>query len=139
MNKQIRISAIDANIILRYLLDDNEELSARARSIMNDVESGKLHVACDPVNLAEVVWVLKSFYKIPNDKICASLESIIKAEGFILLDKDRYLLALQLFAGSAAQFGDACACAAALQGCSGRLLSFDRKLSKVNGIQRAEK
>jgi len=139
MNRQIRISAIDANIISRYLLDDNEELSAKAGSIMDDVENGKLHVACDPVNLAEVVWVLKSFYKVPNDKICESLEPIIKADGFILPDKDRYILALQLFAGSAAHFGDACACAAALQGCSGRLLSFDRKLSKINGIQRAEK
>jgi hypothetical protein len=33
-------------------------------------------------------------------------------------------------------FGDACACAAALQRCEGRLVSFDRKLSGVDGISR---
>ncbi|MGI6385382.1 MAG: hypothetical protein ACOX1G_09165 [bacterium] len=83
--------------------------------------------------------VLKSFYKILNDKIYESLETIIKVDGFILPNKERYILALQLFAGSVAHFGDACACAAALQDSSGRLLSFDQKLSKVNDIWRAEK
>jgi len=56
MNKQVRISAIDADVILQHLLDDNEELFAKARDIMHNVEGEKLHVACDPVNLAEIIW-----------------------------------------------------------------------------------
>ena len=35
-------------------------------------------------------------------------------------------------------FGDACACAAAIEDCQGRLLSFDRKLTGVAGVARAE-
>jgi predicted nucleic-acid-binding protein len=66
------------------------------------------------------------------------LEPIIKAEGFIVPNKDRYIRALKLYSESVSHFGDACACAAALEDCDGRLLSFDRKLSGVDGIRRTE-
>jgi len=50
----------------------------------------------------------------------------------------RYLRALRLFAHTVKHFGDALACAAVLEDCEGRLYSFDRKLSAVEGIERRE-
>jgi len=132
------IYSIDANVILRYVLEDDPRLFAKAREILLGVQSGHTVVICDPVNLAEVVWVLESFYKLTNEQICEGLLPIINPEGFILPDKEHYLLALRLFAGGVKSFGDACACAAALRDCDGRLYSFDAKLSNVPGIARSE-
>ena len=59
-------------------------------------------------------------------------------DGFVIPDKERYVRALGLFASRVPHFRDACACAAALEECKGRLLSFDRELSRVDGVQRTE-
>jgi predicted nucleic-acid-binding protein len=138
MTNKGKMNAIDANVILRYLLGDDKILSAKAINIMNAIEIGDVIVSCDPVNLAEVVWVLKSFYKLPNSEISEGLGPILKTDGFVIPNKDRYILALELFADSMDHFGDACACATALEDCDGRLYSFDRKLSEIKGIARKE-
>lgn len=129
---------IDANIILRHLLGDNEELSPKAKAILESVEDGLLTVICEPVTLAEAVWVLKSFYKLSPEQISGELLGIVALERFLLPNKPLYMQALKLYGGPVPHFGDACACAAALEQCDGRMLSFDRRLSRVDGISRDE-
>lgn len=48
---------IDANVILRYLLEDHPQLSPEAKKV---IESGAYTL---PEVLAEVVYVLKGVYK----------------------------------------------------------------------------
>ena len=129
---------IDANVILRYLLGEPPDQAAKAGEIMHALEEGEITVHCDPVTLAEVVWVLSSFYKLPPSEIYAGLSPIVKTEGFEIPEKERYILALELFARGVKHFGDACACAAALLECGGHLFSFDRDLSRVEGVTRTE-
>ncbi len=132
------IFAIDANVILRYLLRDDEQQYKRAAAILHAVDRGEARVACDPVTLAEVVWVLSARYGLPNHEISEGLAPLVKAEGFVMPVKGRYIRALELFAGPVKHFGDACACATALEECAGSLYSFDRKLSSVEGIGRTD-
>jgi predicted nucleic-acid-binding protein len=134
----VDICSIDANVIVRFLVGDDLKLSGKASDILRRVESGKTVVTCDPVNLAEVVWVLGSFYGLSNKQISEGLEPLLGAEGFLIPNKNRYIEALRLFSETIPHFGDACACAAALQDCEGRIYSFDAKLSKVKGIDRLE-
>lgn len=130
--------AIDTNVILRYLLQDNDDLAPAANAIMEAVDDGKLSVSCDPVVLAEVVFVLGSFYKLSAEEIRVALSPIVKSDGVLIPNKDRYIRALELYVTAGIHYGDACACAAAMDECDGRLLSFDRKLSKVEGVRRLE-
>jgi len=130
--------SIDANVILRYLVRDDEELWRKANAAVLKMESGELVLECDPVILGEVVWTLTSFYKLPRQQIAEALSRLLRADGFRVPSKDRYLRALQLYFTSVPHFADACACAAAVEDCEGRLLSFDRKLSRVEGVRRTE-
>jgi predicted nucleic-acid-binding protein len=130
--------SIDANVILRYVLADDPKLFAKARQIVQGIAFGETVVTCDPVNLGEVIWVLRSVYKHSNEEIVEGLEPIVGMEGFLMPNKQRYLLALRLFATNIRHFGDACACATALQDCEGRLYSFGAELSKVPGVTRSE-
>lgn len=138
MKASISAYAIDANVILRYLLHDIEDQWARADALMREMEDGKVRVICDSVILAEVVWTLKSFYKLDPLVISQTLVPLISNKSFYIFDKDHYIHALELYGASTRDWGDACACAAALEQCEGRLLSFDKQLSKVDGIQRLE-
>ena len=129
---------IDANVILRYLLKDAPKLAAKARDIWQSVEDQEAVAVCDPVTLAEVVFVMQSVYELPNEAISKALLGLLQPDEVVIAEKPRYLRALRLFAGPVPHFGDACACAAAIEECDGRLYSFDRKLTSAPGIERRE-
>lgn len=138
MRTSAKVYALDTNVILRFLTRDDPILYAKAEEIMKAVAEGRLTVSCDPIVLAEVVWVLKSAYKQSKQAIVAALEPIVKSDNVLMPEKSRYALALNIFANTNAHFGDACVCAAALMDCDGRLISFDRKLTGISGIERTE-
>lgn len=138
MSSDIRPWAIDANVIVRYIVGDDPRLFEQAAVALQAVERGEMTVVCDPVQLAEVVCVLSSYYEVPAEEISDAVLAIVQADGFLMGHKPRYVRALRLFGQTVRSFGDACACATALEECEGRLCSFDRKLSSVDGIVRAE-
>lgn len=129
---------VDANVLLRYLTQDVQDQYLKAESTMKAVENGDFRVFCDPVTLSEVVWALLKFYSLTGEQIWEGLAPIVKSDCFVLPDKPRYVRALELLSKGMDHYGDACACAAAMEKCGGKLLSFDKALSKVNGIQRLE-
>jgi predicted nucleic acid-binding protein len=130
--------AVDANVLLRFVLGDHVELSAKAQAVLAAAESGEVTLACDPVNLAEAIWVLASHYKASCHDIAEALLPLLKMRALQLPDKGRYVRALELYGQGRLRFGDACACATAEVTSHGRLVSFDRALSRVPGIERVE-
>ncbi|MEN6645371.1 MAG: PIN domain-containing protein [Armatimonadia bacterium] len=133
------VCAVDANVIVRYLVRDDPRHDKAAQDIMRGVSTGKRRLLCDPVILSEVVFVLGSVYHLPRERISEGLTDLLLAPGLLMPGKDLYLRALALFATDVPHFGDACACALAMAECEGRLYSFDRKLSSLNGITRLDK
>ncbi len=129
---------VDANVLLRYLVPDHPEHYARALKVMQAMDSLEQPLICNPVTLSEVVFTLSSYYGFDRARIAEGLLPIVQSDGFHIVDKPLYMTALRLYATVAPHFGDACACATALEGSEGRLLSFDRKLSSVPGIERTE-
>lgn len=133
------LCAVDTNYILRYLAEDVPVQFKAAREVLADLSAGLHPVECDPVILAEVVYVLTSHYDMSREEAAGLVLDLVRAEGFLISNKPRYGHALKLFAESVPHFADACACAAALERSEGRLYSFDRKLSRVAGVTRLER
>jgi len=129
--------ALDTNVVLRYLLQDDHVLSGKANDIFVAVNNGELTVYLDPVVLAEIVWVLKSFYKFSPEEVYEWVLPIASHNHIILPDRIRYTDALRIYLKTQ-DFGDACACALALEACDGNLLSFDKGIKRVPGISRKE-
>lgn len=129
---------IDANILIRYFTRDNEILWAKAASVVAAMDSGRVELICDPITLGEIVFVLSSVGGLDRSEICKLLAPVLEAKGFRVPDKQVYSLAIQLYGTSVPHFGDACACARALGSSNGKLLSFDKTLSNVPGIERME-
>jgi len=59
---------IDANIVLRYLLNDNPGLSKKAAKIL---ENNNVH--CPVEVFAEIIYVLEKVYNVPREKIYNAL------------------------------------------------------------------
>jgi len=95
------VSLIDANVVLRYLLDDHAELSVRAAEILEQ------HTVTLPIEVAcEVVYVLQKVYAIDRGEIKAQLSGLL-LEGLVHMDKaDRFLSVLKLYSSSKLDFVD---------------------------------
>lgn len=115
---------IDANIILRYLLNDHPQLSQQATQIIeNQSVSVPIEVIC------EVVYVLYKVYQIPKKEIQQQITSLLD-ENLISMDKLEVVkYALLSFANDNIDIVDAILLAyCVIENKS--VLTFDKKLNR---------
>lgn len=87
------MQVVDANIVLRYLLDDHKELSEQARRIIDG------NAVMVPVEvLCEVVYVLKSVYNVSRTDISTELKGFFAYTSSELPHHDSVLRGLDIFA-----------------------------------------
>jgi len=98
---------IDANVIVRFLTKDPPDMAKQAAKLMERAEKGELILIVAPLVLAEVVWVLKSFYRHPLVEICKVLLLFISAPGIETLDRDLIIHAIELTRDQNVDFADA--------------------------------
>ena len=72
---------VDANIIIRYLLNDHEELSEKATVIIENNE-----VLLPNVVIAEIVYVLEKVYEVKNEEISDILLELFKYTNIVVND-----------------------------------------------------
>jgi len=116
---------IDANILLRYVLNDNAELSPQAKEIIdeNSVEI-PIEVLC------EVVYALTKYYKIDRQAVCFELNHFFEQTQCVLYRKEAVLQGLEYFRTSSLDFVD-CVLAGYAKVCKDEIHTFDAKLRKV--------
>ncbi len=98
---------VDANVLLRYLTGEPPAQAARAARLMARAEAGDVSIYVAPLVLAEVVWVLKSFYGHPMTVIRETLVPLVGAPGIEVDDVAIVVEALELAADRNVDFIDA--------------------------------
>jgi predicted nucleic-acid-binding protein len=95
------MSLVDANVVLRYLLDDHTELSAKAAEILEK------HSVTLPVEVGcEVVYVLQKVYGVGRKEIQQQLGELLD-EGLVTMENPAvFLKALECYGDSTLDFVD---------------------------------
>ncbi len=123
------MSLVDANVILRYLLDDHAELSAKAAEIVEHHSvSMTMEVGC------EVVYVLQKVYGIERTVIQQHLNSLLN-EDLVGMEKSGvFRKALEYFSQTRLDFVDTVLLAYQVIE-QQKIYTFDNKLLKfINKI-----
>lgn len=115
---------IDANVILRYLLNDVEELAEQAGEI---IENSTVQVLNEV--LAEVVYVLEGVYELDRNEISAVLLKFIELENVVIEDKLVVIEALKKYSEIKLDFVDCLLYAYSKKEKVG-IFTFDKKLNK---------
>jgi len=87
---------LDANVILRFLTGEPKDLAERAGRLMARAERGEIALFIPNLVLAEVVWVLRSFYRRSQAEIAEVLVALVSAEGIEVTDRASTVHALEL-------------------------------------------
>ena len=96
--------AVDANVLLRYLLKDDEAQAERARQVFESEE----RVLITDVVLAETIWTLIGRrYRAAKADLIAVVDNLLQDPGVCFEDDEVVWSALQAFRETAVDFADA--------------------------------
>ena len=114
---------LDANYILRFLLNDNEEMYEVSKQVIKNNKCLILNEV-----LVEVVFVLLKVYKVPKKEISQTLISFLNLNTIYSDDKNILIEALEIFGNKRSlDFIDCILCAKSNQY---KVKTFDKKLNK---------
>ncbi len=119
---QKNMQLVDANVIIRYLLNDSPQLSEKARSI---ISNGRAYAK--PEIIAEVVYVLQKVYRIEKGIIRKFIYALF--HDISCTEYECVLSAIDIYASVSLDFVD-CLLIAYHQINQETIFSFDKKLNK---------
>jgi predicted nucleic acid-binding protein len=125
---------IDSNVILRYLTQDPPKMAEKALKIFTEAKKGRLILLITPLTVAEVVWVLESYYGHPKKDIADTLTQFLLCDGLEIESLELMIGSLNLFQERNIDFADAVLASQALRKGPPSIYSFDHHLNRVPGI-----
>jgi predicted nucleic-acid-binding protein len=129
------VSLPDTNTILRYLLKDHPEMSAKATAYWESVREGHVSARLTEGVLMECVYVLQRFYKVPREPLADQLAMILAYKGLRHQDLAIFGRALEIYRQGSLDFVDCLLVARELSG-EGRVFSFDQGIGKALATER---
>ena len=122
---------IDTNVLVRFLVRDDEAQFERARKLIKREVSAGRRVFVNHLVVMETEWVLRSRYAIPKTQVIEALSGLLDAADVQMEDEPTIEQALFAWKDAAADFADC------LIGAKNRRLgcqataSFDSKASRL--------
>lgn len=127
--------ALDTNVLVRYLVEDDAAQLAAARRLINRCVNEGLTLFVPVTVVLELEWVLRKSFGFAKDDVLLALSHLFSAAELSIESERALEVALQLFRQGPADFADCLHIALATQAGEQPLWTFDKGAAKVNGAQ----
>ena len=97
---------VDTNVLVRYFVSDDREQFRQAEDFMTRSMNRRIQLYVDDVVLCELVWVLRSSYKLKRAEIAAIVEDVLKRNQFSFDDVGLLLTALDDYVAGRGDLAD---------------------------------
>jgi predicted nucleic acid-binding protein len=125
---------VDTNILVRHLTGDPPDQAARATKFLAAVDE----LLLTDLIVAEVVYVLGSFYEVGRRQVAELMRAIISFPPVVVLDSAMLLRALEVYETDRLDFAEAYLVAQAERSGVGEVASFDKAIDRVTTVRRVE-
>lgn len=98
--------AIDTNILVRHIIQDDAEQSKKASDLIKKYSGIESSIFINNVVICEVAWVLESVYNFSKQQIIEVLKAILTSFEFCFEDLQVLWISLIEFEKSSADFPD---------------------------------
>jgi uncharacterized protein len=129
---------IDTNIFLRYLTKDDPVQFPRCRNLFKKAQNGEVHLVTSTLVIAELIWTLASYYRVPKEQITEKVSIIIGSEAVQIPDRDLIAEALLLYGRKNVDYIDAYNSVLMRQLGLKEIYSYDKEFDKLETVQRLE-
>lgn len=132
-------SFLDANVFIRYLTNDDPVKADRVEKLLEQAAKGKERLMTTEVVIAEVIWVLESFYKLGNGVIGPMIKAILATPGLEVINGKLVEKSIELYMKQNIDFIDGYIVAVMERHNVSEIFSYDKKhMSRIAAIQRKE-
>jgi len=98
---------VDTNIFLRYLTGDDTEKFERCKNLFKKALKRKIRLMTSHMVVAELIWTLQSFYKVPKSEVIDKIFLIVNTPEINIPDRDIISEALLLYSRKNIDYIDA--------------------------------
>ncbi len=128
--KTSKIYLPDTNVIIRYLVSDNQEMSIKAKDFFDKVKNGIFKAKIIESVIAECIYILIKIYKVPKDEAAKSLIDVLQYKGITNEDRNELINALNIFTNKRLDIVD-CILYAKADNKETDVFTFDNQLIKA--------
>ena len=93
----MKTALVDANVILRFITKDPPEMADAARNLFKQAEAGEIGLIILTITVAEVVWVLESFYSYAKIHVAETFGAFLRCDGLQVEQANLIQEALSLY------------------------------------------
>jgi len=129
---------LDTNIFIRFLTDDVPEKADACEKIFKKAVEKEETLFTTDLVIAEIVWVLESFYELPKKEVQDKVEKILNTPNLICPHKDLILSALILYSEKNIDYIDACNALTLKEKGIEELYSYDKHYDRIDWLTRLE-
>lgn len=129
------MKGLDTNVLVRYLVQDDLEQWRLADDYIKRAKAENETCFMNNIVLCELVWVLKTSYKLSRDEIIDILETILRTDAFDFEDREAAKKSVQQMKLGKADFSDYLINQINQQAGCAETVTFDAKLQKLAGIR----
>jgi predicted nucleic-acid-binding protein len=126
---------VDTNLFLRYLTNDIPEQANAIEALLRRAAAGEVLLVTNSLVMAELVWTLESYYRLPPQSIQDKVLAILNTPGLEVREGDLVLQAVLWYAEKNVDFIDAYNAAWLLDQGIKTACTFDRKhFARFEGV-----
>ena len=126
--------ALDTNVLVRFLVDDDKAQSARAARLIQRAIARDEPLFLSDIVVCETVWVLSSVYRVARAEIGDVLGQLLGATHLVFRDVDVLLRACEAFLRGRGDFADYVIREGARAAGCDEVATFDRSLLREQGF-----
>ena len=129
------MAAIDTNILVRFLIQDDEQQGHQARRLIQHVLAQGETVFIPVTVILELEWVLRSNFLFSKSQVVELISNLLSTKELEFESEPSVEIALELFRNYAADFADCLHIALAHRAGHSPLWTFDKTAAKVVGAK----
>ncbi len=129
---------VDTNIFLRYLTKDDPSKYEKCKEMFKKAMKGEIAITTSGMVIAELVWTLLSYYKVPKAEVVEKVTVIVGTKNLSIPDKHVVADALVLYARKNIDFIDAYNSIFMRYHGLREIYSYDEDFELMEDIQRRE-
>jgi len=128
-------AVIDTNLLVRFLTEDDPEKARSVEVLLGKAGKGEIKIFIPSVVIAELVWVLKSFYELEAGEISELVGAVLSTPGLDTQDKSILREALKVYERKGIDFVDAWILEFARERNIKTIYTFDKKHFKETDLR----
>ena len=134
--ESVKVAVIDTNVLIRYLTNDEPQKAKAVESLLNKASDGELRILIPSIVIAELVWVLESYYRMKAEGIAELVEAILSTPGVEVTDKGIIASALKLYRDNSIDLIDAWIISFVKERDIKTIYTFDKKhYREIEGVE----